>query len=106
LDIEYNGKLPMIIYTDRGWMIESYQRADEFLDEWKQILNEGKPIPDMSYLKDWNRELIFLFLDKIMETGDKKFIPFLQAWQKIDYKKVKAQIQETILVLEGSKEVD
>jgi hypothetical protein len=34
LDIEYNGKLPMIIYTKTGWQIESDQYADELLNEW------------------------------------------------------------------------
>lgn len=31
LEIFYSGKLPMIVYTDRGWQIEASQRADEFL---------------------------------------------------------------------------
>src|SRR5699024_222639 len=106
LEIEYSGKLPMILYTDRGWKIESDQRADEWLDEWDHILNKNRPIPDMSYLKDRNRELVFLFLDKIMETGEKKYIPFLQAWQEIDYKKVKDRIQKIILALEEGVEIN
>ncbi|WP_232334463.1 hypothetical protein [Oceanobacillus sp. AG] len=31
LEIFYSDKLPMIVYTDRGWQIEANQRADEFL---------------------------------------------------------------------------
>lgn len=58
LDIEYFGKLPMIVFTERGWEIESDQRADEFLDEWDTWIKEDKPIPDMEYLKDRNRKMI------------------------------------------------
>lgn len=69
LDIQYDGKLPMIIFAERGWEIESDQRADEFLSEWDQWLEEGRPSPDMSYLKDRNRQMIFLFLEKVRETN-------------------------------------
>lgn len=106
LDISYSGKLPMIVFTDRGWQIEADQRADEFLQEWDQIISEGSPIPDMEYLKDRNRHMIFLFLDKIRETGDSKYIPFLEAWEKVDYKKVRAKIRETIRSIEENAPID
>jgi hypothetical protein len=103
LDIEYVGKLPMIVFTERGWMIEADQRADEFLSEWNLWLEQGKPSPDMTYLKDRNREMILLFLEKIKETQDEKYIPYLEAWKKIDYKKVKTAIRETIKGLESNE---
>lgn len=106
LDIEYDGKLPMIIYSERGWKIESDQRVDEFLSEWNQSISDDRPIPDMNYLKDRNRGMIFLFLDKINETGDNRYIPYLEAWGKIDYKKVKAKIQEVIDGLESKDPID
>lgn len=106
LDIEYSGKLPIIVYTKRGWTIESNQRANEFLQEWDRWIEEEKPLPDMEYLKDRNREMIFLFLDRIKETGDPKYIPFLQAWEKIDYKKVRAEIQVTIKAIESNNSVE
>jgi hypothetical protein len=34
LDIEYSGRLPLLVFTDRGWDIEREQRAEEFLHEW------------------------------------------------------------------------
>lgn len=103
LDIESFGKLPIIVFTERGWMIEADQRADEFLSEWNFCLEQGKPIPDMTYLKDRNREMILLFLEKIKETQDEKYIPYLEAWEKIDYKKVKSAIRETIKALESNE---
>lgn len=106
LDIEYSGKLPMIIFTELGWRIESDQRADEFLSEWNQWLAQGRPCPDMSYLKDRNREMIFLFLEKLRETRDRRYIPYLKEWEKTDYKKVRAEIRATIKVLESNESMD
>ncbi|MCJ7840464.1 zinc-ribbon domain containing protein [Lederbergia sp. NSJ-179] len=106
LDIEYFGKLPMIVFTDRGWEIEADQRADEFLSEWNEWLAKDQPIPDMSYLKDRNRKMIFLFLEKVRETGDTKYIPYLEEWKKVDYKKVKAEISTTIHALTSGKGMD
>ena len=106
LAIQYDGKLPMIVYTERGWKIEADQRADEFLTEWNQWLAEERPLPDMSYLKDRNRKMIFLFLDKVRETGDKRYISYLEAWKKVDYKKVKVKLQETIQSLASNAAID
>lgn len=101
LEIELSGKLPLIVYTERGWEIEANQRADEFLEEWNCWLKQGIEFPDMAYLKDRNREMIFLFLDKIAETMNKHYIPYLQKWEKVDYTKVKAKIKDTIYKIES-----
>ncbi|MFG6115531.1 RQC-minor-1 family DNA-binding protein [Halobacillus sp. MO56] len=106
LDIQYSGKLPMIIFTERGWQIEADQRADEFLSEWQQWAEQGISDPDMNYLKDRNRHMIFLFLDKVKETRDKKYIPYLKAWAEVDYKKVKAKIQEIVEAVESNEQTD
>lgn len=106
LDISYSGKLPMIVYTDRGWEIERDFRANEFLEEWNRWLLEGKLAPDMSYLKDRNRSMILLFLEKIRETGSTDYIPYLEEWEKIDYKKVRAEIRATIKALESHALID
>lgn len=106
LDIQYSGKLPMIIFTDRGWHIERDRRADEFLAEWDRWLEENKPAPDMTYLKDRNRKMILLLLEKARESGNKRYIPYLEAWEKVDYKKVRAEIRKTIDTLESGQPVD
>jgi superfamily II DNA helicase RecQ len=106
LDIQYSGKLPMIIFSDIGWHIERDRRADEFLNEWAAWIDQDKLAPDMHYLKDRNRKMIFLLLDKILETGDKKYIPYLEAWEEVDYKKVKAKIRYVIKGLEEGEPVD
>ena len=40
--------------------------------------------------------MVILLLDKIQARGDSKYIPILEAWRKIDYKKVRARINSVI----------
>jgi len=36
--------------------------------------------------------MIILFLDKIKQTGNARYIPILKVWKEIEYKKVQAEI--------------
>jgi hypothetical protein len=51
-------------------------------------------------LKDRNRGMILLLIEKIKKTKNPKFIPLLRAWKEIDYKKVQAELQRVIDFLE------
>lgn len=100
LDIIYNYRLPVLIFSDKGWAIEKETYAEELLGQLKELLPGG----DYSFvreLKDRNRQVILLLLDKIEATGDRRFIHLLQAWPAIDYKKVRQKINKVITVLEA-----
>ena len=71
----------------------------EFKDE--AALRDGPPY-EVAHLKDRDRGLILLLLDKVAATGDRKFIPALKAWKKVDYKKVQQRIGQIIRQLEAS----
>lgn len=101
LRIEQIDRLPLLVYTDKGWEIERAQYADELLDGIDTVLREGPPY-QMAHLKDRDRGMILLLLDKIAATGDRKFIPALKAWKKVDYKKVQYRIGQIIQTLEAS----
>lgn len=47
-------------------------------------------------LKDRNRGMILLLLEKIAQSGNKEFIQILKEWQLIEYNKLKTKIQEVI----------
>jgi hypothetical protein len=96
LDIEYDNRLPMLVYTKRGWGIERETYAEELLQGFDEMIAKGTGNFEMSYLKDRNRGMILLLLDKVERTGDPKYIPILEAWEKIDYKKVKKRIRQVI----------
>jgi hypothetical protein len=55
-------------------------------------------------LKERNRGMILLLLDKIAESGNKELTTILKAWQMIEFKKVRARIQEVIDELENGEE--
>ena len=103
LQIQYSGRLPMIVFTERGWTIEREQYADELLQEWDRWVANGVAPISMEYLKDRNRGMILLFLEKIKNTGNKQYIPFLKKWEKIDYKKVRQVIRKVIQHLDKEK---
>jgi len=56
----------------------------------------------MNYLKDRNRGMIMLLLDKVESTRDPKYVPLLEAWERIDCKKVRARIRRVIQYLKQS----
>ncbi|MCR4441233.1 MAG: RQC-minor-1 family DNA-binding protein [Peptococcaceae bacterium] len=103
LEIEYRDRLPMLVFSERGWEIERETHAEELLQKLTKLL-EGKDYGFTQDLKDRNRGMILLLLEKIRQTGNARFIPLLKAWKEIEYKKVQAEIQRVIdyLVKEGT----
>jgi len=99
LEIEYSGRLPMLIYGPKGWEIEKDTYTDEILSGFDRLINIGINSFNMLYLKDRARDMIMLLLDKIQESRDSKYIPILEAWKKIDYKKVRVRIDSVIRAL-------
>jgi len=101
LRIEHSHRLPLLVYTQKGWEIERAQYADELLNGIETTLNDGPPY-QMAHLKDRDRGMILLLLDKIAATSDPSFIPALKAWKHVDYKKVQQRIGQVIRQLEAS----
>ena len=104
LEIEYSDRLPVIVYSEKGWEIEKETYAEELLQKLTGLL-EGKDYSFAMELKDRNRGMILLLIEKIRRTNNPAFIPLLRAWQEIDYKKVRAAIQGVINYLERYKSV-
>ncbi|MBT2737807.1 RQC-minor-1 family DNA-binding protein [Bacillus sp. ISL-7] len=103
LAIEYSGRLPLLVYTDNGWDIERETYADELLEKLIDAA-ENRTYEFVETLKDRNRSLILLLLDKIANSGNKELITILDAWKSIEYKKVRTKIQEVIELLEKVEE--
>ncbi len=95
LDIEYNGRLPVLVFTDLGWEIVRRMRVREFLQGFDDLLAVGPPY-DMEYLKDRNRQMILELLDAVEATRDPKYVPLLEAWAAVDYRKVRERIGQVI----------
>jgi len=104
LEIEYSGRLPVIVYSEKGWEIEKETYTDELLQKLTELLG-GKDYSFVMELKDRNRGMILLLIEKIRKTNNPAFIPLLKAWQEIDYKKVRAALQRVINYLENHKSI-
>lgn len=92
----YDYRLPVLVFTDAGWEIEKETFANELLAGFDKLLTTSQPPYDMSYLKDRDRSLIWCLLDKIEASGNSKYLPLLEAWEQLDYKKVKLRIEEVM----------
>ena len=101
LEIEYDGRLPLLVFTEEGWNIEREELAHELLHEWDTWIDNRVEVLSMDYLKDRNRGMILLFLRKIEDTRNPKYIPLLGKWEQIDYKKVRQEIRRVISQLQS-----
>lgn len=101
LTIEYDYRLPLLVYKPKGWKIEMDTYSDELLQGFDDMLEGGTKHFLMIYLKDKNRELIWMLLDKVETIGDSKYIPLLESWKKVDYRKVRQRINRVIDSLKG-----
>jgi hypothetical protein len=99
LDIAYDYRLPLLVYTERGWKIERETVATELLAGFDELLAQQQDDYDMTYLKDRNRGMILLLLDKVEATRDPKYIPLLQAWAEVECKTVRKRIGQVIASL-------
>jgi superfamily II DNA helicase RecQ len=99
LCLEYEYRLPLLAYTGKGWEIEKDTYSSELLREFDKMLEDGSRLFNVRYLKDKNRELIWMLLDKIEASGDRKDVPILESWEKTDYRKVGKRIRQVIQIL-------
>ena len=94
LRIEYQGMLPVLVFTRQGWEIERENFAKEIVKGFDDMLADSAGPYAMHYLKDRNRPMILLVLDKVQASGDPKYLPLLDAWEQVDYPKVQHRIRE------------
>ena len=99
LRIHQESRLPLLVFTQKGWEIERENYANELLAGFDDVIRRGPPF-ETEYLKDRDREMIFLLLDKIAASKDKKYVAVLDAWRKLDYQKVRRRISQVIDQLE------
>ena len=100
LDIDYNGRLPMIIFSENGW--ETYKPF--YVEElYNLILNVNitNCINLIEQMKQTNRAVVKLLLLKIGESKNIGFIRFLVKWESVEVKKVRYMINGAISKLKS-----
>lgn len=103
LQIKYSNRLPVLLFSEIGWEIERETYMEELFQKLSKLLGE-KDFSFVQELKDRNRGMILLLIEKIKLTGNARFIPILKAWKEIEYLKVQVEIQRVIdyLMKEGT----
>lgn len=93
LRIEYDYRLPLLVFSEKGWQIEKETFAQELYQRMCLDVEEkkGRVIFEM---KEVNRQVVMCVLDKIEKEGTEEFLPYLEAWKMLEVKKVAARISE------------
>lgn len=102
LEIEYNGRLPKLIYSPKGWEIEKVTYAKEWYDKLKKM-SQDQSIQKSELLKllNVNRQIVMLLLDMIEKNHDVDMIDLLLTWKESEVTKVKRAIDCVLKSLES-----
>ena len=93
LRIEYDYRLPLLVFSEKGWQIEKETFAQELYQRMCLDVEEKKARVIFE-MKEVNRQVVMWVLDKIEKHGTKEFLPYLEAWKMLEVKKVAARIIE------------
>lgn len=93
LRIEYDYRLPLLVFSEKGWQIEKETFAQELYQRMCLDVEEKKARVIFE-MKEVNRQVVMCVLDKIEKDGTKEFLPYLEAWKMSEVKKVAARIAE------------
>jgi hypothetical protein len=102
LSYEYDGRLPLLVYTEKGWDIERETYAEELFHKLRALAEGNEFAFDVATLKGRNREMVLSLLDMIEAHADARFIPLLQRWSGLEVKKVRQRIASVIRSIQAS----
>lgn len=94
LRIEYDYRLPLLVYTKRGWEIERETYADELFEKINQMAAGGNALQDLSWLTESHPDVLQRILEKIGNTGNTKYLPLLKRWQNKATRRISIHIRE------------
>ena len=93
LRIEYDYRLPLLVFSEKGWQIEKETFAQELYQRMCLDVKENKARVIFE-MKEVNRQVVMRVLDKIEKDGTEEFLPYLEAWKMLEVKKVAVRIAE------------
>lgn len=93
LRVEYDYRLPLLVFSEKGWQIEKETFAQELYRRMCLDVEEKKARVIFE-MKEVNRQVVMCVLDKIEKEGTEEFLPYLEAWKMLEVKKVAARIAE------------
>ncbi len=105
LKIEYNGSLPMLVFSEKGWEIEKQTYTKEWFERLTNMVQK-KEIHRETFqeLLKVNRQVVFDLLELIRNTKDESYCPILLVWKQDEVRKVRERIQSVINSLKEKDE--
>jgi len=98
LHIDYNYRLPMIVFSQKGWELYKPVYADELYNEILKV--SGNSETDLiNRLLTTNREVIEILLIQVGESRNIGVIKFLENWKENEVKKVRKMINRAIMAI-------
>ncbi len=91
LRIRYDYRLPLLVFSEKGWEIEKETFAEELYQRFCLDIKE-KNARVIFEMKEVNRQVVMRVLDKIEQNGTEEFLTYLEAWKPMEVKKVAARI--------------
>lgn len=95
LRIEYDYRLPLLAFENRGLSISEDLISDEYVVKIYESIKKEDFSLALNF-RDKNRNMVFKLLEKIRVTKDSDFILFLDVWKENDFKKVVSLINSVI----------
>ena len=102
LRIEYDYRLPILVYTRKGWDIERKTYTAEMLAKLDQRITDNDPGENFEWLNETHREVILGLLDAVESSGDSKYVPALERWSRSAVRKVRARISNILRTISVS----
>ena len=93
LRIKYDYRLPLLVFSEKGWEIEKETFAEELYQRFCLDIKE-KSARVIFEMKEVNRQVVMRVLEKIEKEGTGDFLEYLEAWKLMEVKKVVARISQ------------
>ena len=100
LTIQYDYRLPMLVFTEKGWELEKLNYASEVFEDVLTAARKNDESIIERLREHTNRQVVTIVLEKIRDEGTGVFIPLLEKWKAIEVKKVKAMINAAIIEIQ------
>ncbi len=106
--IEYDYRLPLLVYGERGWVIERETYADELLERLDGLIADAdNDAPaDLSWLTERNPDVLRLMITRIEDSKDSKYLSVLQRWKKSASRRMGYHIRVAVRALRAANAQD
>lgn len=103
LRIEYDYRLPLLYFTDKGWEIERETYSCEIYERFSKAAAD-KDASIIEELRDkTNRQVKLRVIELIREKGTPDLLPLVETWAAVEVKKLKDALNSAAKELNARK---